>query len=334
MGKLLTISVAAYNVEKYLVNTLESFNDPRYREDIEVLIIDDGSKDGTKDIALKYQELAPETFHYVAKENGGHGSTINKSIELASGKYFRVVDGDDWVDRDNFAAYIEFLKTAKADLVTSAYHEYNEKTGKTMAIHYIKYLEQRKIYTWAEVGTVPGIWLPTLTIRTDLLQQNHVHILEHCYYVDLVYVIWCIYLAGSVQYLNLPVYIYRVNTGSQSVSKKSRLKNISMLETVAFKLAELYQKFSQKESLEESHKSTMFVPTLRAISSLTRTYLLMDSHQSKQRIIQFDHALATTANETYVQLQASTFYKVLRWKNYVLIPVLRALYRIYSLRRL
>ena len=78
MNKILTVSVAAYNVEKYLDQTLSTLNDKRLIEDIEVLIIDDGSKDHTKDIALEYQAMAPEIFKYIAKDNGGHGSTINK----------------------------------------------------------------------------------------------------------------------------------------------------------------------------------------------------------------------------------------------------------------
>ena len=117
MDKILTLSIAAYNVEKYLDQTLSSLNDERFLDDIEVLVIDDGSKDGTKDIALKYQNIVPDTFKYIKKENGGHGSTINKGIELATGKYFRVIDGDDWVDTERFATFIERLKNTDADLV-------------------------------------------------------------------------------------------------------------------------------------------------------------------------------------------------------------------------
>ena len=91
--KTLTISVAAYNVEETLGKTLESFNDSRVYSDLEVLIVNDGSTDHTKEIAQKYEKLAPETFKYVEKENGGHGSTINKCISVATGKYFKVIVG-------------------------------------------------------------------------------------------------------------------------------------------------------------------------------------------------------------------------------------------------
>ena len=106
LTKILTISIAAYNVEKYIDRTLSSLNDPRFLDDIEVLIIDDGSSDNTKQIALEYEASAPDTFHYISKENGGHGSTINCGIRFATGKYFRVIDGDDWVDTNSFALYV------------------------------------------------------------------------------------------------------------------------------------------------------------------------------------------------------------------------------------
>ena len=94
MKKILTVTVPSYNVEKFLENTLDSFVDERVLDDIEVLIVDDGSKDKTAEIGRKYEEKYPDTFRVISKENGGHGSTINRGIGEAKGKYFKVVDGD------------------------------------------------------------------------------------------------------------------------------------------------------------------------------------------------------------------------------------------------
>lgn len=121
--KILTISVAAYNVEKTLDKTLDSFNDSRVYDDLEVLIVDDGSKDGTRLVAEKYEAIAPQTFKYVGKENGGHGSTINKGISLATGKYFKVIDGDDWVDTDRLVDFIDKLKNLDSDMVLTNHTE-------------------------------------------------------------------------------------------------------------------------------------------------------------------------------------------------------------------
>ncbi len=99
MEKLLTIVVPAYNVEKYIKNCLDSFIDLSVLRSLEILIVDDGSTDSTASLAHTYEQKYPYSFKVLSKENGGHGSTINYAIPRATGKYFKVVDGDDWLDK-------------------------------------------------------------------------------------------------------------------------------------------------------------------------------------------------------------------------------------------
>ena len=101
MSKILTISVAAYNVENYISNTLESLLVDDI-DDIEILVEDDGGIDNTANIVKEYEEKYPNVVKLIHKENGGYGSTINKSLEIATGKYFKQLDGDDWYDSNNF----------------------------------------------------------------------------------------------------------------------------------------------------------------------------------------------------------------------------------------
>lgn len=111
MEKLLTVVIPSYNVEQYLNQTLESFViDSQWLEKLEILIVDDGSKDHTADIGKEYEHRYPGIFHVISKENGGHGSTINRGIQEAKGKYFKVVDGDDWVDSSGFQNFIKMLE--------------------------------------------------------------------------------------------------------------------------------------------------------------------------------------------------------------------------------
>ena len=98
MDKILTITVPAYNVEMYLDSILPTFLDDQILDVIEIFIVNDGSEDKTKEIGQRYVDQYPGIVYLIDKENGGHGSAINKGIELATGKYFKVVDGDDWVD--------------------------------------------------------------------------------------------------------------------------------------------------------------------------------------------------------------------------------------------
>ena len=91
MEKILTITVPSYNVETFLNQTLNSFVDDEILGDIEVLIVDDGSKDHTAEIGKEYEEKYPQSFRVISKENGGHGSTINRGITEAKGRYFKAV---------------------------------------------------------------------------------------------------------------------------------------------------------------------------------------------------------------------------------------------------
>ena len=85
MGKILTIVVPTYNAEKYLRDNLESFEIPELMQDIEVLIINDGSTDHSVDIAREYEARYPDTYRVITKENGGHGSGINCGVAQARG---------------------------------------------------------------------------------------------------------------------------------------------------------------------------------------------------------------------------------------------------------
>lgn len=330
MNKILSISIAAYNVENYLDQTLSSLNDQRFSDDIEVLIIDDGSKDGTKDIALKYQNMAHGTFKYIQKENGGHGSTINKGLELATGKYFRVIDGDDWVNSDNFYNYIEKLKLSNADLVITPYYE--NRAGKEKIAHRNTNLVEGRKYSMSDVEDIE-IWLPTITIKTELLKQSNMHITENCYYVDIEYVLWCICLSKKFQYFEIPTYVYRLSNISQSTSKKNMLNNIKMQEKVANNVVNLYNRLALKNSLPEKHCRIAFKPVKQSVGGLYRTYLLMNTaKESKVRIVEFDQRISAISQAIFEKLSDNIFFKIIRLNRYTYIPWLRILYRIWILK--
>ena len=126
MAKLLSISIAAYNVENFLKGTLDSLlADEETLAKMEVIVVNDGSKDRTAEIAREYCDRYPESFRLIDKENGGYGSTINSAVRVASGKYFRLLDGDDWYFTENQKGYVEFLEKTEADIVLTPDVEYH-----------------------------------------------------------------------------------------------------------------------------------------------------------------------------------------------------------------
>ena len=129
MEKLLTVAIPSYNVEKYLEQTLSSFLiDPQWLKKTEILIVNDGSSDRTEEIGRKYEQKYPDTFRVISKKNGGHGSTINRGIREAQGNYFKVVDGDDWVNTSDFVELVRGLKSCTAEYVVTNYYEVNDKS--------------------------------------------------------------------------------------------------------------------------------------------------------------------------------------------------------------
>lgn len=328
--KVLTVSVAAYNVESTLEKTLASFNDPRVYDDLEVLIIDDGSKDGTAKIAKKYEKIAPHTFKYVAKKNGGHGSTINKGIELATGKYFKVVDGDDWVDTESLVTFIQDLKKQNSDLVLTNHTEVYPDHSKTVKL--IENVEPKKEYTWKDNIDIKRVVLHTLTVKTKLLRENNVHMTEKCFYVDVEFVVWAAYVSRTITYFDLYLYMYRLGEANQSVAKSNMLKNIKMQEKVSYELVKMYDQFVKSDNMLPNQEKTIFNTFKRSVGSTMRTYLLMPTSTAKKKIQKFDSNINRISSISFQKLDEDKFIHLVRKGNYSLIPLIKVMYRIWVLK--
>ena len=231
MEKLVTFAIAAYNSEKFLKKCLESFLilDPFqkiYEKRMEVLIVNDGSKDRTEEIALHYQRTYPEIFRVITKTNGGHGSVINRAAKEAVGKYFKVIDADDWIEKESLSYYLDALEQTNAEVVLTHYKTYHIKTGER--IWWKTFLEDySREYTLMDIQknwksmdrclTFHGI-----TYRTDFYRKKGIKLAEHVFYEDHQYAtIPCCY-ATSIQPLDCCLYIYRIGDSKQSVSDKNQ----------------------------------------------------------------------------------------------------------------
>lgn len=144
MNKLLTLIIPTYNMEKYLHKCLSSLaiNDDTLRSKLEVLIINDGSKDSSSEIGKDYQSRYPECFRVIDKENGNYGSCVNRGLAEATGKYVKILDADDYFDTDAFVQYLQKLQTLDVDIVLNHVNLVDEQGGVTAKWHYpIKELE-------------------------------------------------------------------------------------------------------------------------------------------------------------------------------------------------
>ena len=155
--KVLTISIAAYNVEKFINQTLDSLIDERIMDDLEIIVVNDGSSDNTLAIAKEYERKYPDSFIIIDKENGGYGSTINSSLKIASGKYYKLLDGDDWYDTDNVVSLINALKTCNADLVVTPYIEFVDDNGEKKQVDSLCEYRDKQEFTFDEFALKPKL---------------------------------------------------------------------------------------------------------------------------------------------------------------------------------
>lgn len=311
MGKVLTITVPSYNVEKFLENTLNSFVDERVLNDIEVLIIDDGSKDNTAKIGKQYEEKYPETFRVISKENGGHGSTINRGIQEATGKYFKVVDGDDWVDEDGFAELIHRLKDCDIDYVFTNYYEVNDGTGELTPVTFSG-IEKEKELLFEKIANETGISMHALVIKTEILKKNEIRLDEHCFYVDVEYILYPIPYVNSVIYFDIYVYMYRLAQVNQSVSILGYQKHMQNHIDVILHILDYINEYKKQENydkLKDMYMSERIADMINNQVDIFVSFPLKDK-EMKQKFKDFDQSVRQ--RNDYVYKKSGTCSRVLK----------------------
>lgn len=219
MRPVLSIIVPTYNMENYLRQNLNIYLGNAFSEALEVIIIDNSSDDLSGDIADEFASRDPKLFKVIHKENNGYGSSINLAILLAKGKYIRIVDADDWVEKDALKELITYLKDCNADLVETNYTIYHMKSGKRVSVNVLPdAAEYGKIYCNIEIALNPFPTMHSTTFRTEFLRNQHICLLNNTYYVDEQLMILTYMKARSIVYYSCNLYRYRFDNISQSVS--------------------------------------------------------------------------------------------------------------------
>lgn len=191
------------------------------KEDIELIIVNDGSTDDTLKIAKEYQKKYPQVIKVIDKENGGHGSGVNAGLGIASGKYFKVVDSDDWVDTSSLKKVVATLKKQDVDMLIVNY--VYEKEGSPKEMGYLNVFKENEIFTWQEVGhfkVSEYLLMHSVFYKTSLLKEIHLTLPEHTFYVDNIFVYYPLPFVKTMYYLNVPLYRYFIGRTDQSVNER------------------------------------------------------------------------------------------------------------------
>ncbi len=331
MDKILSIVIPAYNVEKYLKRCLSSiaFIKPDLLEKIEVLIIDDGSTDNTAEIALKYCQKYPGTFYLHSKENGGHGSAINTGILYATGKYFKIVDGDDWLSAKALQNFIGILEKQDVDIVASDYLCIKDKTGEILAKKTCTddKMQYGKIASMSKGEIKKVIKMHSFTIKTVYLKNMPYKIDEHCFYVDVEYITYPMINVESVYYTDICLYMYRLGRNGQSVDIKSMQRNRAQHMKVYHSLTTFY-KMAVKKGTPLNIRKYIEKCIAQVIENQFQIYISLGFQKGiKKELKEWDCKL----KKQYPRIYESTEKKsitLLRFTNYHLLKPAAIIYKI------
>lgn len=244
--KFLTVCVPVYNTECYLDRCLLSLASSPCADQLEVIIVNDGSTDSSREIALAYQERYPAIFSLVDKENGGHGSTINTALDRATGIYFRVLDSDDWVDGENLAKLIDKMRTEGlwADLVSANYHQVFAESGSTIEIEKKAPIKDYVLHDFANADFSKEYFsIHSMMIATELLRAADFRITEHAYYVDVEYMLCAIPYVHTVMFAPEHIYRYAVGNSEQSINPDVFVSRYDHHDRVIRRMVDYYSRY-------------------------------------------------------------------------------------------
>lgn len=313
--KTLSIVIPTYNVEKYLAKCLNSLTYAKeVLDDIELIVVNDGSKDHSLEIAKRYEKEFPKTIKVIDKENGGHGSTINVGLKIAEGKYFRVIDSDDWVNIDEFKDYVKDLKKLDTDIVLTNYSQELIYSGEKELFTYLN-LEYDKVYDLNKFDynllEEKYFFMATSTFKTDKLRKSGVWLDEKTFYVDSEFIILPYLEMNSMIYLNYDIYRYFIGRADQSVNVQNYVRHKADHEKVTRRVLEYYKSIPNEEPKKEYIH--------RIILQLLNTHYIifckakLDNKKDLELIKVFDKDLKENHPEIYQELRNK--HKYIKWNQ-------------------
>ena len=217
MDKLLTVSVAAYNGAATLAKALDSCLCGAL-DALEVLVVDDGSKDNTAALARTYEARWPGTFRLVSKPNGGYGTTITAALAQAQGRYFRTLDCDDWFSPGSLDEELAALQACDADVLCT---NYQTIVNGAVAQRFDVCAGRAAGPLTSDAMTGFCMEMHALTFRTEILRRAGLTLPAHCLYTDMLYTFEGLCAAETVAYLPVQMYCYQLGNGGQSTSLRS-----------------------------------------------------------------------------------------------------------------
>ena len=294
--KYLTFTVPCYNSESYMRRCVDSLL--CFGKDAEIILIDDGSTDGTGEIADEYQNRFPDIVKTVHIENGGHGSGVNKGLEMAEGLYFKVVDSDDWLDPEACQKLLfrirelcgggryEFAENIPDLFICNYVYDHLDE-GSSRVMDYRNVFPDEKMCTWNSIGRFkPSQYLimHSLIFRTEVLRKSNVKLPEHTFYVDNLFSYQPLPYADNLYYMDIDLYHYYLGREDQSVNEKVLMKRIDQQIRVTEMVARCVDlKKVRKVYPKLASYMTRNISIMLSISSIHLLLIQTDEARSKRK---------------------------------------------------
>lgn len=258
MEKILSIIIPTYNMAALLPRCLDSLTASGVLDDLDILVVNDGSTDSSRAVAYSYAERYPQSIKVVDKKNGNYGSTINAALPLAVGEYVKVLDSDDWFDSQGLAKYVAELKSLEQEVDVSVTHFLMiHEGGRTETVKYQNY--GREPYTYGKVynldkvlgdGFIRYFLMHSLTYRTQLLRDHGYRQTEGISYTDIQWSSYPFFWAGSIVFHDLVVYRYNMDREGQTMDPAVIRKSLPQLERMTMDLMDFYRKADMSDLSE------------------------------------------------------------------------------------
>ncbi len=295
--KILSFVIPSYNCERFLDLCVTSMLVPQLLEKLEIIVVNDGSKDGTEAIGQKYCDQYPGVVRLINQENKGHGGALNAGCGAAQGKYLKVIDADDTVETANLPEFLRLLEDCDSDVVLTHHRTIDISTGEKKL--WRSYPEEAgRAYTFAEImpqwkNFDRSLTFHGITYRTAFYQKYSKPLAEHVFYEDHEFATFPCCYAQKVTPFDLVIYNYRIGDVTQSVSVANQLKRLGHTEAVLEKMISLYQGLEAVAEAGKTYAQWKLQGLL--MSYLTTTLLLHPDRKQGRALAKERRALCIAA---------------------------------------
>lgn len=310
--KILSIGIAAYNMEKYLRRCIDSLLIPEI-DKLEIIIVNNASTDSTPEIAQEYYNKYPNSIKVINIDvNGHYGKAVNHALKNATGKYFKLLDADDWYDTKGLSTFVNVLSHSDVDLIiTNVSKEYaNGKKAKHIIAKNVEYgkIIKRGTNEFKKIDFYANIGMHKIAYKTSILHNMHFSMTENIPYVDNEYAYYPFKYINSVLFVNTILYKYFIGREGQTIDKSSMIRNSSSLLKVITKMLNHYTETNP--SPETQLFNTLYLCTTLATYYHIKLVLQNRNENEDKNLKELDSLVKSKGNNLFKLLGKQTCAKI------------------------